>query len=121
MTFLEETIQFLKIHGKTESDVEWCGSTNYYFSWNHFKEIATFENFQKDNVPIDFIVVGKYFWLMHETDYFDEKWKFMMVPEKPQESCRIKSLEFRKISLSDYVNRLYEENEFCEVIMEYLK
>lgn len=93
--FLCETERFLKLSGYSDTDVLWCGNEDEYITWDDFKERA---NFQYDNgfgthhIFLNFMIVGKDWWLeRHEYDG-SECWEFKKLPEKPEKYN--KSLQF---------------------------
>lgn len=97
---LEETIDFLKEHGKTEEDVLWVGrnddgcssdeAANVKNSWEWFKKKADFEyddDLGINKISLSLVVVGKDFWLeRHEYDG-SEWFEFKTVPKEPSKIC----------------------------------
>lgn len=101
---LQETIDILKEHGKSEGDVLWVGRIgenevyDYYDSqevrcptvkntWGWFRLKA---NFEYDNgyggaeIPPSLVVVGADFWLeRHEYDG-SEWWEYKIMPKEPE-------------------------------------
>jgi hypothetical protein len=86
MNLLAETIEVLKRHDKTQSDVVWCGNEEFgFFHWEDFVGIANIEydsGFGSSKVADDLLIVGKDFWLTrHEYDG-SESWDFHTYPKK---------------------------------------
>lgn len=103
---LQETIEILKEHNKSENDILWVGRievqcvSDYYDSqdvrcptvkntWEWFKSKA---NFEYDNgyggaeIPLSLVVVGEDFWLeRHEYDGA-EWWEYKRMPTEPLET-----------------------------------
>lgn len=96
---LQETIDFLKEHGKTENDVLWVGrnddncssdeAANVKNSWEWFKKNADFEyddDLGINEIPLSLIIVGKDFWLERNEYDGSEWWEFKTMPKKPTET-----------------------------------
>jgi hypothetical protein len=60
---IEETVEKLKDCGKSDSDINWCGSESFgYFTWEDFREIADFEynlGYGAPEVALDLVIVFK--------------------------------------------------------------
>ena len=87
MTFLDETKEILKLHGRIPGDVKWCGAVGYgYFTWQDFAKLSRKDyhrGFGGAEVAGNLIVVGDDFWLeRHEYDG-SEWWEFKSMPVKP--------------------------------------
>ena len=87
MNLLEETIDVLKKEWKKEDDVLWCGSEDFWFTWEEFKKVADTiydKGYGAPKVATDLVVVGKDFWLeRHEYDGA-EWWELKTTPKKPE-------------------------------------
>ena len=110
MNLLEETIEVMVQHNKTECDVLWVGSGRgeYEIGWNKFKSIADFGydgGFGGQEIAKDLVVVGKDWWLeRHEYDG-SEWWEFKTLPlAKENTKC------FNKIESSNSWETLSEIN-----------
>lgn len=96
---LQETIDFLKEHGKTENDVLWVGrnddgcssdkAANVKNSWEWFKKNADFEyddDLGINEIPLSLIIVGKDFWLERH-EYDGAEWfEFKTMPKEPDKT-----------------------------------
>jgi hypothetical protein len=98
MNLLEETIKTLRDNGKTIFDIEWFGTTDceYNCDLQELINIDYDDGYGVSEVPSDFILVGKDFWLeRHEYDG-SEWWEYKSIPEKPSEIKQVARLiEFR--------------------------
>lgn len=90
MNLLEETIEALKINGKSPDYVVWVGSRDgsLAMSWEDFaliaKETDYDSGFGGQEIAKDLIVVGASWWLeRHEYDG-SEWWEFKSLPTKSQ-------------------------------------
>jgi hypothetical protein len=76
---LQETIEVLQKNGKSEAEVLWVGTKEYWFLWEEFKMVA---NFNYDNgygieeINVDLQVVGKDWLLVREFYDGSEWWDF---------------------------------------------
>ncbi len=82
----EETINVLKIHGKTLSDIIWFGNDKVELTGS--LELALdfdyYEKYGTQEVLVDLILVGNDFWLeRHEYDG-SEWWEYKTYPERPE-------------------------------------
>ena len=88
MNLLKETLEKLKLNGKTELDVKWVGNENYYFSWEEFKEIGMNTEYDSGygsaEIAMDLLVVGEDFWLERYKYDGSEGWEFKTLPKKPK-------------------------------------
>ena len=84
---LEETLQVLATNGKTLADVLWCGSPDFYFTWQDFVVVADTANyysgFGSQEVACDLLVVGENWWLERYEYDGAERWEFKTLPVKP--------------------------------------
>lgn len=107
---LQETIDELKDHGYSPSDVLWCGTTEHCFSWEIFKELANRDydaSFGCREVARDLLVVGKNWWLeRHEYDG-SEWWEFKQQPQQPTSQMIPQTL------FTEYME-LYERQAVCD-------
>lgn len=88
MNLLRETLLVLKKNGKKESDVEWVGSHDIWFTFEEFKKIANFEydnSYGIEQVANDLLIVGKDWYLEREAYDGAEWWAFRTVPERPSQ------------------------------------
>jgi hypothetical protein len=102
VNLLDETLEKLKQHGKTEADVEWVGSEEWgWFTWEEFKEIAKtvwYDNgYGLEEIAIDLVIVGKDWWLERRSCNGAEWWEFKKKPEKPAERKFPKALCIRQV------------------------
>lgn len=92
---LDETIETLKINGKTEKDVLWVGCNNFYTTWEHFKSVADIEydeGFGGQQIATDLLVVGDNWWLERGEYDGSEWWEFKELPKHP-----LKRFDFTKV------------------------
>lgn len=78
-TFLDETIDMLKLYDKTPEDVLWVGCATFSTSWLAFEAIAkTIEycNCGSSTINEGLVVVGNGWYLKREHDGCYEKWEF---------------------------------------------
>ena len=92
VNLLNETIEILNGHGKTENDVIAVLGTIYIdygngkevkTSWENFKKYADFtynEGFGGNEISIDLKIVGKDFWLERGEYDGSEWWEFKTMP-----------------------------------------
>ena len=95
INLLEETLEILKDHGKTEDDILWVSDEfiddNYKVvkcktTWNNFKQIADFEydnGYGSNEISLGLIIVGKDFWLERDEEEGNEWWEFKENPKEP--------------------------------------
>jgi hypothetical protein len=85
---LQETLKIMRENEVFESDVDWVGSKDYWFSWGDFKKLADIEydnGFGAPEIAIDLKIVGDKWWLeRHEYDR-SEWWEFKRMPMQPDE------------------------------------
>lgn len=87
---LTETIETLKNHDKTPTDVLWLGSKEAHFNWEIFRQLAD-ESYDDGygcaEVAENLCVVGDNWWLeRHEYDG-REWWEYKELPIKPLEEA----------------------------------
>ncbi len=86
MNLLTETIEALKENGQTPEQVMWCGTDDFWFTWEEFVALANKEyddGFGAPEVDFNLLVVGKDWWLeRHEYDG-SEWWEYKQTPVKP--------------------------------------
>ena len=88
---LNETIEFLKEHNLSESDVRWVGCIDFKTSWENFKDVANKKYyFDKREVASDLLVVGDNWWLERWEYDGSEGWSFKQLPKEPQKTVEIK-------------------------------
>jgi hypothetical protein len=95
MNLLQETLNELKIKGKTPDDVEWVGSKDMYFYWDHFEKIANIEyhdGFGAQHIARDLVIVGKDFWMERIEYDGSESWDYRTPIIKPDHYCEVKVL-----------------------------
>jgi hypothetical protein len=102
VNLLEETLEVLREHGKSEKDVEWVGSEEWgWFTWEDFKEIAKdvwYDNgYGIEEVAIDLVVVGKNWWLERKSYDGAEGWAFKTKPKKPKEYKKPRAVCVRQV------------------------
>ena len=84
--FLEETLDALKYFNKAEKDVIWVGNDTQKTTWEKFKEFANFKYsaaFGWNYICLDFIIVGKDWWLRRWEYDGSEGWEFITYPDMP--------------------------------------
>jgi hypothetical protein len=109
---LKETLEELKDNGYSESDVEWVGNSDYYFSFDHFKKIADVNydsGYGAAEVASDLIIVGKDWWLEREEYDGAEGWKFKKKIVKPNINKEVDSVVGGMWCTLDEINELDEE------------
>ncbi len=82
---LEETIEILENHNKTENDVLFC-ALDGYFTFEKFKELARNINYDSGYglaEIADVVVVGDDWWLERAEYDGSEWWEFKTIPIKP--------------------------------------
>ena len=88
MSLLDETLEVLKAHNKSEKDVEWVGNTEQYaITWDEFKKIADVDydsGYGSAEIAGDLILVGKDFWLTRGEYDGSEWWEYHEKPFKPK-------------------------------------
>ena len=84
--FLEETIEDLKLNGKTPEDVLWVGSGENCFSWQHFEKIANFiyDGLSGITINEDLLIVGQDWWIERHQCGMCEWWEFKTLPSKQE-------------------------------------
>ena len=86
---LDETLEALTLNGKSPSDVLWCGSTDFCFTWEDFKAVAERTNYNAgyggQEVAVDLVIVGDGWWLERAEYDGGEWWEFKSLPERPSE------------------------------------
>jgi hypothetical protein len=97
INLLEETLETLKQHEKSETDVEWVGSKEWgWFTWEEFKELAQncwYNNsYGLEEIAVDLMIVGQDWWLERRSHDGAEWWEFKKKPEKPTEKKKPKAL-----------------------------
>ena len=102
INLLKETIDCLKGHDKSESDVLWVGccdnNGDYKTTWEDFKSKANFEydnGFGEAEIPSALVIVGNDFWL--ERDEYDgsEGWVFKLFPIEPTRTKELQNINRR--------------------------
>lgn len=87
INFYEETIKILNKHGKTENDIRWVGTDEFYIPLEKLRIMFDFEynnGFGRVNIPQSLVVVGDNWWLeRHEYDGA-EWWEYKILPTKPK-------------------------------------
>jgi len=90
---LNETIEFLKEHNLSESDVRWVGCIDFKTSWENFKDVANKEyssGYGWQKVASDLLVVGDNWWLERWEYDGSEGWSFKQFPKEPQKTVKLK-------------------------------
>lgn len=98
VNLLKETKRYLKLLGKSTSDIEWIGSMDGEFaiSWNDFRKISEFEynnkvyygdtedgcKSQVISIPRDLVVVGNMWYLKRMIIDNHETWRIFEIPTK---------------------------------------
>jgi hypothetical protein len=98
VNLLKETKQYLKLLGKSTSDIEWIGSMDGEFaiSWKEFRKISDFEynnkvyygdteegwKSQVISIPRDLVVVGDMWYLKRMIIDNHETWRIFEIPTK---------------------------------------
>lgn len=99
MNLLEETLEYLSRHGKTESDIRFVLCRNHSFSWKEAKPMFDFvydDGYGGQEVESGLKVVGVDFWLeRHEYDG-SEWWEFKQIPTIPEEQPEYPFSTFRE-------------------------
>lgn len=89
---LKETKKVMRDNKVKESDVQWVGNNDLFFSWDHFKTISDVEydaSWGAAHVAQDLVVVGSDWWLeRHEYDG-SEWWEFKKLPKKPEREVAV--------------------------------
>lgn len=109
---LNETIEILKRNGLSESDVEWVGNNEMYFSFEHFKKIADVEydsGFGAQEVAYDLLVVGKDWWLERCEYDGSESWVFKRIIKKPENYKEVERVVGRMWDSLEEINKLQED------------
>lgn len=99
---LQETIDFLHKHGKTEANVQWVGSSHFSTSWQHFKAVADFyydEGHGSHEIALDLLIVGADFWLERQEYDGQEGWEFKTMPTKPALSIDLQNNDLLRTRL----------------------
>jgi hypothetical protein len=92
MNLLKETIEDLKLHGKSPSDVMWVGNLQHWTTWSNFEAIADNEyhsGFGAQEVATDLLIVGHDWWMSRSEYDGSESWEFHIMPEKPFDMRKI--------------------------------
>ena len=97
INLLVETVAKLKLHGKTASDILWCGSDAIgWFTWDDFSVIACTTDYDcgygANQIPINLVIMGKDFWLERFEYDGSEWWEFRTPIKKPEKYYKPKSL-----------------------------
>lgn len=95
MYLLKETIDVLKNHNKSLSDVEWIGTSHEYVDINKFIEIANTlydDGYGSAEVAINLLIVGKNWWLERHAEDGSEWWVYKELPTKPKKFLDLKAL-----------------------------
>jgi len=97
MNLLEETIDDLKLRGKSEADVLFVTDEKAWCDWDTFKAGANFEyddGFGGQEINANLKIVGADWWLeRHEYDG-SECWHFKTMPIKPDSKSFV---EYREV------------------------
>jgi len=106
---LKETIRTLEENSKSEKDVLWVGTDEWFTSWGKFKELSDFEyddGFGGEQINLKLKIVGEDFWLeRHEYDG-SEWWEFKSLPQKPNTFKEIIPKRFRATFLLNKISTL---------------
>lgn len=84
---VEETVEFLKKRGYSESDVLWVGSRDGEFamSWEDFKNkfngLKYYSGYGTQEIASDLVVVGDNWWLEREEYDGAENWAYKKYPK----------------------------------------
>ena len=95
MNLLKETIEELKIHGKTIQDIVWVGDRKISIPIEHFLELADVEydnGYGGEEVYMDLLVVGTDWWLERGTYDGSEWWEFKSLPIKPTKTHKVSGI-----------------------------
>lgn len=98
MNLLEETLEFLKEHGKTGFDVLWVGHRAMDArdtvipagTWEEFAALAAFEyddGLGDININKELVIVGDDWWLEREEYDGAEWWEFRKLPLRPADAA----------------------------------
>jgi len=108
MNLLKETLDILKSHDKSPSDVLWVGTPEASYlreisghrnspapfgSWAEFEKFADFaydEGFGGANVNGDLLIVGEDWWLERGEYDGSEWWEFKTLPQKPPNKTQLR-------------------------------
>jgi len=120
---LSETIEILSDNNKTESDVLWVGDLTAYFSWEHFKKIASVDydnGFGGAEIIQCLKVVGNDFWLeRHEYDG-SEWWEYKELPKKPVLLFELPSVKAREIKPQKEGVYVWSDDTILEIRNKFL-
>ena len=95
MNLLNETLQALRLNGKSESDVLFCEFEGW-FSFDEFKNMADFEydNGYGGAEIANIKIVGDNWWLERAEYDGSEWWGYKELPQKPLEKANVRDLKF---------------------------
>ena len=85
MNLLEETKLNLEDNEKSIEDVKWVGSKDgsLAIDWGEFEKISNFnydDGYGSPEIPLDFVIVGKDWWLERYEYDGAESWEFKQLP-----------------------------------------
>jgi hypothetical protein len=106
INLLEETLQTLESHGKTESDVRWVGCSTHKVSWEDFKRVANVKydcGYGGQEVAADLIIVGDNWHLERRQYDGSEWWEFKRTPVEPPLMLELKALIRSQVQSDDWV------------------
>lgn len=93
INLLEETKQALELNGKSLCDIEWFGTrdTQIVFDVNKLLDVCYNNGFGGCEIPENFIIVGRDFWLERNEYDGSEWWEYKELPKKPENVVYFKS------------------------------
>jgi hypothetical protein len=95
---LEETINKLENKNKTENDILWIGTDEWYCTWNEFKNLANFtydSGYGGIEINSELLVVASDFWLERAEYDGGEWWEFKQLPKKPDKHIELQGNDLR--------------------------
>lgn len=95
---LAETLEVLKLNGKTTAQVKWVGSRDgkYRCDWETFSALASAINYDNGyggaEIPEDLVVVGASWWLERGEYDGSEWWEFKSLPMGPEQFLPLRTI-----------------------------
>lgn len=88
MNLKEETLEALRLNGKSLEEILWIGSKDYFIEFDETLSVLDVEydnGFGAAEIAVDLVVVGKDFWLERFEYHGAEGWNFKEKPKNPDE------------------------------------
>lgn len=95
MNLKDETLKFLKEHGRTIDEIVWIGNSNGYIEVDEFLKLADFnydDGYGRNEVRLDICIYGENFIMYRNVYDSSEWWEIKNALNKPMNKMAVTTL-----------------------------